>query len=272
MTNGTHECWMTGFTPTGRKVSFTLSSNDPAALVRLALQFDAELTAAGISVREPGLEEGEQSETFHYIVRRAKGNDDGSETPIIDLYVDHEKMHFSLLKVYLNTSDDVAAFQQATGLQLAALPLYDGQAAIERGKDTRIDSKYMVRLQRPVQVVWKSNPAYEENGKKAKRLFVRWGMPVTQDAPPADEPPPQQPARPRGKSPYANADTSKPKYNPELLRSVLEQAGYTQDRQAYFLENIEPGKTLTKFSDSTLSEADLHKRILDIGKALNTAF
>ena len=87
--------------------------------------------------------------------------------------------------------------------------------------------------------------------------------------------PPPAPAQPKGtqrQNPYANADTSKPKYNPEMLRAVLEQAGYTQDAQAYFLGNIEPGKTLARFSDSTLSEADLHKRILEVGKMLNTAF
>lgn len=182
MTNGKHECWMTGFTASGRKVSFTLSSDDAKELVNFALQFDAYLVKSGISVREPGLDEGEQSETFHFIVRRAKWNDDNTETPIIDLYIDHDKMRFSLLKVYLNTPDDVEAFQQATGLQLGALPLYDGQAAIERGKDTRIDGKYMIRLQRPVTVVWKLNPAYEDGGKKAKRLFVRWDVPVSQNA------------------------------------------------------------------------------------------
>lgn len=247
MTNGKHEFWMTGFTASGRKVSFTLSSDDPKELVHFAVEFDAYLANAGISIHEPGLDEGEQSETFHFIVRRAKGNDDGTETPIIDLYIDHDKMRFSLLKVYLNTSDDVANFQQATGLQLGALPLYDGQAAIERGKDTRIDSKYMVRLPRPVTVIWKLNPMYEDGGKKAKRLFVRWEMDYPRQTPSETSqerrsavlpPTPAQPqAAPpvRGQNPYGNqtaAQAASWEYTSDkegaLVDAVTRSTGHTK--------------------------------------------
>lgn len=149
----------------------------------------------GLAAANAPKEEGEQAEDIGHVVRRVKGNDDGSETPVIDLYPERAK--FRILGVYLNTPQDVAAFEAAAGLRLADLPLYEGDNSIERGKGPKTD-KYVVSLSRPARVAIKPNPRYEgpEDKTHPKRLFVRWlpaGAPEPA-APRSPEPAPSQPA------------------------------------------------------------------------------
>ena len=147
----------------------------------------------GLAAANAPKEEGEQAEDIGHVVRRVKGNDDGSETPVIDLYPERAK--FRVLGVYLNTPQDVAAFEAAAGLRLADLPLYEGDNSIERGKGPKTD-KYVVSLSRPARVVIKPNPRYEgpEDKTHPKRLFVRWL--------PAGAPEPAAPSAPSGLAPH----------------------------------------------------------------------
>lgn len=259
-TTNAFECWTTGYLPTGRKVSFTLSAETPAALIALALDFDRQLGAAGIQTHEPGLEEGEFSEVVGALVKRMKGNQDGTQTPVIDIYLENDALKWAFMKVYLNTAEDIEAFTLATGYTLNDLPEYESGTAIERGKNAALDAKYIRKPRKPARFVWQNNPRYEEDSMKPKKLFVRW---IAGDATPA-------PATNGHTEPEAQEPASK--YNVAMLKSVLEQAGYTQANSDYFLSNIEPGKKLSRFSDSTLPEPALHTRILTIGKELSTAF
>lgn len=172
-----------GYTADGRKVFFelpaTATTNDMQALILAARWFGEALTAAGITVRETGIEAGENVEEVAYLVVRQQKNDDGRPpTPVLDLYPEQLKHRF--LNVYLNTADDVTAFENATGLQLARLPVHKMKAPITRG-DPDVDNDYVVRLPRPVRIVWKPNPHYEEGGTKPKRHFERWLDVVSHD-------------------------------------------------------------------------------------------
>lgn len=160
--------------PTGAKVSIPLSLTEQLTTehaTRLLYAVDA-LIAAGFNVNLPGLEDGENYEQIGFAVRREKANDDGSATPIVDVYPVNG--NFRILGIYLNASDDVTAFETATGLRIASMPLYDG-APIERGKNPRLD-KNVVSLKSPAKLVWKLNPKWEGNDDKkhSKRVFVRW--------------------------------------------------------------------------------------------------
>lgn len=147
----------------------TLLSVEEAALLSASVD---NLLAAGWLVDAPGLEEGETKELIGWVCRRAKVNDDGSETPMVDLYVDNEKMTFKILTVYLNTREEAAAFEAVSGLHLGKLPLFEGDNAPERG--TPKAQKYVVRAARPFGVIHEPNPAYDPEKKKPKRRFVRW--------------------------------------------------------------------------------------------------
>lgn len=135
------------------------------------------LLAAGWAVNLPGIEQGENVAEIGYVARREKYNtNDGSTTPIIDLYENKDPQRggaFKLIHLYLNTAEDVAAFESACGITLSQIPLYEADAAIERGKGK---DKYVLALRAPAKLVWKLNPRYEgkDDKKNAKRLFVRW--------------------------------------------------------------------------------------------------
>lgn len=162
------------YLPDGGKINFTVNLDTPLTDVQAQAAVAAYhvLKAAGLTPREPGLGGGEQSETVHYVVRRAKKNEDGTQTPVVDLYVD--KLKFRFMGVYLNTPEDVAAFEAAAGVNLRDLPLFRSQSPLKRGEDDELDALHLRSLPHPVTVVFKLNPNATEENKEAKRRFVRW--------------------------------------------------------------------------------------------------
>jgi hypothetical protein len=183
MTEPTTNCgWVKMFHPSGVQVTIPLplESALPSASARAMFDSLTTLLQAGWLVNMPGLEDGERVDEIKHIVRRAKANEDGSETPVIDLYPD--RANFRILGIYLNTEQDIQAFEQVAGVKLRDLPLYEGDNAIERGKGAKTD-KYVIALKSPVKVVFKANPKWEgdEDKKHPKRIFVRWMTAQTSD-------------------------------------------------------------------------------------------
>jgi len=133
------------------------------------------LLAAGFMGNPPGLEEGERKERVTYIARRQKFNqDDQTTTPIIDIYCGG---NFKVTYVYLNKPEDVALFETTFNRKLDSLPLWEGDSAIERGKNPGRDEKYILSsIKSNIWVVYKNNPKWEgdEDTKHTKRVFVRW--------------------------------------------------------------------------------------------------
>jgi hypothetical protein len=167
--------WVKLYHPTGAQVTFPLMPGVELThdMARAYLRSVDNLLEVGFSVNAPGLEDGEFTENIVNVCRREKTNTDGTTTPIVDLYP--QNASFKLLSMYLNTAHDVKAFEQAAGIPLARLPLYEGEAAPEKGKDAKRD-KFIFQLASPIKMVWKLNPKWEgESDKKhAKRQFVRW--------------------------------------------------------------------------------------------------
>jgi len=184
MENTTVCGWAKVYHPSGLQVTLPLpleASLTPES-AKAMMDSVSTLLTTGFLVNAPGLDEGEKVETISAVVRRAKVNKDESETPVIDLYPD--RANFRILGIYLNTEQDIQAFEKATGMKLSDLPLYDGDNSIERGKGPKTD-KYVIALKQPVKVVFKANPKWEgeEDMNHQKRVFVRW-MPQAQ--PPSD--------------------------------------------------------------------------------------
>jgi hypothetical protein len=176
-----------------------------------AEQFAAvgDALAAGFLASPPGVEQGEHKDDIGYVVKREKENDDGTVTPIVDLYPADEALKFAMLSVYLNRPQDEAAFEAVSGVKVASLPLYIGQNKVERGKSRQTDA-LVVKVPRPFGVVWKDNPKYDPAEqdtakKKPKRLFVRW----------FDQKPPQQQSAATGNPPQRTGEPG------EAYRSAL---------------------------------------------------
>lgn len=200
--------WVRLYHPSGAQVTLAVvpfkSDQDARNWAADCFRCVGSYVDAGFTVDAPGLEEGEQVEEVGWVVRG--DHDDGQEvTPYLLLYSTNEKLEHSFLKVYLNSDDDVANFQKASGLRLNELPSYVGQDKPKRGANRQID-KFFVKAPRPFKVVMKNNPAYKEEEKKAadarkevykkpKRVFVRW---ASQDGKPAAEPQPDAQERTAG--------------------------------------------------------------------------
>ena len=168
--------------------------------------------AAGWLVTAPGLEAGEEKEEIGYCLKKLHKNKDGRpDTPLIDLYATHDKLVRPVYSHYLNTPEDIAAFETVTGINVAKMPRYIGSDKYERGKDSEIDAM-MVRPKKPFTIILTKNPAFDEAKKDTeemkfvrRRLFVRYDIAAppkavdanagSQDAPvPVLETWPRQPA------------------------------------------------------------------------------
>ena len=188
----------TGYTklyhPRGPLVSLPVVGDTPAAMF-------AYVTAcldAGFVVAAPGLEAGEERESINGVLR-SEHEREGEITPVVQLYAANEGMKYSFLKVYLNTADDVKAFESACGVKLESLPLYEGKDKPERDGG-KIATKFIIKLPRPREVVFKPNPSWKQEEAdaakaadkmypKARRVFVRWAD-APAAAPPGDGTPP----------------------------------------------------------------------------------
>ena len=176
--------WITGFFPNGFKASYTIPVDFENAY-ELGLSFTNNLLAKGFTTSEVGLAAGEKRDKVGYVLRRSVVNERG-ETPVIDVYVDHEAMTWRTVKVYLNTDAQIAEFEAVSGLKLDSLPYYEGKDSIERG-DAKL-GKYVIPVKNTFYAVLKTNPKHEEEQDAEKRklipkrVFVRWesehGAPV----------------------------------------------------------------------------------------------
>jgi hypothetical protein len=257
------------FHPTGTQVSIPLSltaevSREQAAMLMRSVD---NILQAGWLVSAPGLETGEKLEEIGYVVRREKENqNDGTVTPLMDLYPNREPGRGGAWKhvsKYLNTPEEVQQFEQACGVPLAKLPVYDGTAAIERGKSPKLD-KYVAKI-RPTKVVWQDNPRYEGPDDKShpKRIFVRWAdlRPAVQDA--AIQPAPQASAQPASQAPAPEQDTADTQYDKLGAKLIGLLAGTLNVKQTVIAQVLAkyPAKTVSypsalKFVETNLPTAE----------------
>jgi hypothetical protein len=158
MTDENKNGWVKLFTPEGALVTIpidpllTISKQEGASLLTSV----SNLIAAGFSVREPGLEEGEASLEAAFVARRTAGD----KTPIIDFFAPHVRAEKKVIHVYLNTPEDVAAFEKATGLKVSAIPEWDGDLAITKAHAKA--QKYIVKLPHPVRIVYEISQKWAE--------------------------------------------------------------------------------------------------------------
>jgi len=166
------------------RVAFPLASptmKDNLAAIDLAAQVDAYL-AAGFTVREVGVEPGEESEEVGYVLRTTVDGKNGP-CPRIFFYSPHAAVEYQCGSVYLNTPDDVAEFERQSGLKVATLAEWPSGAAPK--KSDRGATKFITPC-KAFSVVRKANPKYDPKAAEAaaakketyavpKRVFVRYG-------------------------------------------------------------------------------------------------
>lgn len=167
---------MIGYTETGREVRFQFETdaNQGTAMDQIRL-VDKTMLDAGVLPARPVPGEGEQKQMIRYILRRKQKNDDGTFTPVLDLYSDK----FRWVACYINDQQRAADFARATGLDLNRMPISASMVKEIDTSDPDLMSMFAV-LNPPVEIIWKPNPRWnpdlndEEKKKTPKRYFVRW--------------------------------------------------------------------------------------------------
>lgn len=184
--------WTTGYIG-GVKVSFTFPIRNEMEAYAQAKAITDKLLADGFTLSAPGLEVGEDVDTVGYVLRKDKTNDDGTTSSAIALYPANDKATKKWLWVYLDTEEDIKAFEDATGVTLKSMKVWPTKQAPDREPSA---AEYFKVVKPGCTAVYEPNPKWiseEETKFTPKRLFVRWGKnttTTTQTTPPSPANPP----------------------------------------------------------------------------------
>jgi len=157
------------YAPNGAEVYLPFDPNN----IRLLALYEQQ----GLTPVPPSEYERERRTQVGAFVVRIHINGDGSETPVVDVYFRHRNGYADRLRsmrVYLNTDRDIRHFESAFGVSLQSLPFYDSDTPIDRNRVRPGQEQYIHHPTCPVWVVWRLNPASENDEQAAKRLFIRW--------------------------------------------------------------------------------------------------
>jgi hypothetical protein len=184
--------WVKLFSPEGALVTIPidLASVITPEQANNILYSVRNLCVVGFSVIEKGLEEGELTLTAASVARRTAGD----QTPIIDFFDPHPKVEKKTLHTYLNSPEEIEAFENASGLKLSAIPEWEGEIAI--AKTHAKAGKYIIKMHQPVKIVYRIsqkwlewNAADPKPGREPmKKILVRYEAPAT--TPPTEQPKP----------------------------------------------------------------------------------
>lgn len=177
MADNVNTLWITGYAPTGHRINLTLAVNpdnlksDIDRLMKLVCE-------AGIQAREQGIEVGEDTVTVCAAIKREQLRD-GVTTPILDLYTERGNYR-EKPTVYLNTPEEIAAFEGLSGIRVKDMPTFEGDNSLER--DNPKFSRFVRQFKQPVTYVRRANPAHQKDSTKPQFKFVRWiGAPAPRD-------------------------------------------------------------------------------------------
>lgn len=100
-------------------------------------------------LKSVGYDPGTKTEigTVSHVARRNKREDDGSITPHIAFYHEHEKMVYRWVGLYLNTDDQRNTFERFAGLPLRDVPVYPG-----KGHPEKDETDFVVSLPQPIRI------------------------------------------------------------------------------------------------------------------------
>jgi len=183
------------------------------------------LLAVGFSIKEKRLDEVEQIQEVAFVERRVSAD----ETPILDFYVAHPKATKKAIHTYLNTEEQIRAFETVSGLRVIDIPQYDGELALS--KDSPKASTYIIKLPRPIKVVFSINPKWLEwkeseskDKEPIKRLVRRYEASANGNGS-SPSPAPDQSKQPQRTEFEIACETLSPAGTPlgQLKRDLLEK-------------------------------------------------
>src|SRR5688500_4886351 len=142
---------VTVYTPSGTRAYINFGNLIPAT------ELDNQIAALGYLVNAPGVEAGEVVEPILYVCRYDHiDKRDNREIPHIAFYSESEWLTKRWLHVYLDTPEDTEAFETATGLTVAKMPVWGGETHPERNNPKAMREGAVIRLAKPIRIARES--------------------------------------------------------------------------------------------------------------------
>lgn len=157
--------WTKAYTPAGFQVGITIGFE--AGHLPQAVDIDRMIADAGYLITLPGVEPGEDVEPILYVCRKNHTDTKtGAIVPHIAFYSENDNLTKRWTHTYLDTPEQVAEFENGTGLKVADMPVYDGDLHPDRTK-----SKAVIKLVKTIKVV---RDFYETKDGEPRRPFKRF--------------------------------------------------------------------------------------------------
>lgn len=254
MANEANTLWVKGFSADGFQVSVTLSITDASEITSVLDQVRAQ----GIQPTPPPAQPVTDRMTITAITRRLWTGKDGKEKHALDFFSDPLK--WRVFTVYMDSMDDIEAFEAGSGLQIGSLPVLPIGAAPERNvadRKNQINCTFDVLYQ-----------TERDSEGKRRDVFVGYANET-----PASAPSPKVTPMPAGRKDDPSTVDNTPVYErkptkwtesreeAEMFNKACIRRGVTM---IHILKNLEPGKRLTRFRDITLDRDEAYKRLVEI--------
>lgn len=167
--------WTKAYTPAGFQVGITIGFE--AGNLPLAVDIDRRLQEAGYLLTLPGLEAGETAEPILYVCRYDHVDKKSGELiPHIAFYSQEDHLTKRWLHIYLDTQEQIEAFETATGVKVATMPIWNADTHPERNNPKA--KSCIVRLAKPIRVARETYTNKEgETRHKFKRYVDSIGTP-----------------------------------------------------------------------------------------------
>lgn len=150
-----------------------------------AAELDSKVAELGYLATAPGVEAGEVVEPILYVCRYDHfDKNENKDVPHIAFYSESEWLTKRWLHKYLDKPEDVEAFEAATGLTVAKMPVWMGETHPERNNPKA--QQFIVRLPKAIRIARSSYTTKEGDLRhKLKRYVDTIGSSKPQAAPPA---------------------------------------------------------------------------------------
>jgi hypothetical protein len=170
------------YTPAGFQVYVTFAMAN-------AGEIDQRLETEGYLPHAPGAEPGEVVEIMTHVCRRMHTNKkDGRITPVLAFYHENSALNFKYDHVYMNSPEEIAEFEQLSGIKMMSIPEYDSDQFLDR-TSAKAD-KYIIKLPHAIKIAAADKPYTKLDGtegitKKIQRFIGRVGEAAPQATPQA---------------------------------------------------------------------------------------
>lgn len=168
--NESNTIWAKAYTPAGVQVGITIAIEN--GQLKPAIELDNMIANAGYLVTPPGVEQGEDIEIMSHVSRRMHtSKKDGTVTPVIAFYHENTALNWKYDHMYMNTPEQIAAFEQVTGLTLLNIPEWEASSFLDRS-DAKA-SKYIVTTTKPIKVAVREGTYKAQDGTTKTTMKIQ---------------------------------------------------------------------------------------------------